>query len=81
MKIPPKAQFYKDFRRFASFLFQKKTRPAGFRTNGCRRSPSCKATALAERSSAFAAYAAGVCAKLNRAFRTDLTNTPGGYII
>lgn len=81
MKIPPKAQFYKDFRRFASFLFQKKPRPAGFRTNGCRRSPSCKATVLAGRSSAFAAYAAGVCAKLNRAFRTDLTNTPGGYII
>lgn len=81
MKIPPKAQFYKDFRRFASFLFQKKTRPAGLRTNGCRRSPSCKATVLAELSPAFAAYAAGVCAKLNRAFRTDLTNTPGGYII
>lgn len=81
MKIPPKAQFYKDFRRFASFLFQKKTRPAGLRTNGCRRGRPCKANALAGRSSAFAAYAAGVCAKLNRAFRTDLTNTPGGYII
>lgn len=81
MKIPPKAQFYKDFRRFASFLFQRKPRPAGLRTNGCRRSPSCKATALAELFPAFTAYAAGVCAKLNRAFRTDLTNTPGGYIV
>lgn len=44
-------------------------------------SPSCKATVLAELSPVFAAYAAGVCAKLNRAFRTDLTNTPGGYIL
>lgn len=81
MKIPPKAQFYKDFRRFAYLPFQRKTRPTGFRTNGCRRGPSCKATVLAELPPAFAAYAAGVCAKLNRAFRTDLTNTPGGYIV
>lgn len=81
MKAPPKSPLYKGFRRFASFLFQKKTQPTGFRTNGCRRGPSCKANALAGRSPVFAAYAEGVCAKLNRVFRTDLTNTPGGYII
>lgn len=81
MKIPPKAQFYKDFRRFASFLFQRKPRPAGFRANGCRRSPSCKANALAELPPAFAAYAAGIRVKLNRVLRIDLTNTPGGYIL
>ena len=81
MKAPPKSQFYKGFRRFASFLFQKKPRPAGFRTNGCRRSRPCKANVLAALFPAFAACAAGVRVKLNRVFRTDLTNTPGGYII
>lgn len=62
------------------YFGRKHGQPAFGRTDADAARP-CKANALAGHSSAFAAYAAGVCAKLNRAFRTDLTNTPGGYII